>query len=75
LLSACVIGYDERGVKTANDKIQKRTSRQRPKNSGWQKTMLEGHEAIGKVDPKNIARFKKVRDSLRQSLHRETTSK
>ena len=38
-------------------------------------TMLEAHEALGKAARKNIPRFKPVVDSLRQELHRETTSK
>ena len=38
-------------------------------------TILEAHEALVKAARENIPRFKKVRDSLRQYLHRETTSK
>ena len=38
-------------------------------------TILESHKAIGNVDPKNIARFKPVLESLKQDPHRETTSK
>jgi hypothetical protein len=38
-------------------------------------TMLEAQEAIGKMDPKNIARFKPVLESLKQDPHPETISK
>ena len=38
-------------------------------------TMLEAHDALGKAAGENIRRFKKVRASLKQYLHRDTTSK